>query len=65
MSIKNVFEYLDLRYKWEVLCEDLVLPEERKVGTLENLKWFIQEGARNNRFRGSYEEALKIAKEIV
>lgn len=65
MSLGNVFEILNLRYQWEELVKDFSLPEESKEGTIHNLKQFIETGAKGNRFRKGYDEAIDIAETIL
>jgi len=65
MNFSGVFEILNLRYQWEELVKDMVLPSKGKEGTIDNIKWFITSGAKGNRFRKGYDEALNIANQIV
>lgn len=59
---KSLPELLSLRSQWETIVEDFKLQDYN--GTVDNLKWFVKYGIRSNRFRPSFEEALKIAKII-
>lgn len=65
MKFSDVFEILNLRYQWEELVKDFVLPVNSKDGTIENIEWFISTGAKGNRFRKGYDQALDIAKQIM
>lgn len=65
---KSLSELLTLRSEWEHI---VLYQYKRKYdlpfyhGTLDNLKWFIEHGARNNRFRKNFNRATKIANIIV
>lgn len=61
----SVFEYLNLRTEWEDLVQDFSLDDHRKNGTIDNLTFFIENGAVGNRFRKSFDEAMEIAKTIL
>lgn len=61
----NVFELLDLRYRWEEIVRDFKMDDKRKVGVIDNLQWFIENGATGNRFRNGYTESQHLAKEIL
>lgn len=61
----TIFEYLNLRSDFEDLAVDFKIPGNRKSGTLENLKWFIDNAAPKNRFREGFETALGIATQVV
>lgn len=61
----NVFELLDLRYRWEEIVRDFKMDDKRKVGIIDNLQWFIENGATGNRFRNGYTESQHLAKEIL
>lgn len=61
----NVFELLDLRYRWEEIVRDFKMDDKRKVGIIDNLQWFIENGATGNRFRNGYSESQHLAKEIL
>lgn len=63
--MNNVFELLNLRYQWEELAKDLTLPVAGKEGTIDNIQWFIKTGAKGNRFRKGYQEALNIAEQMM
>ena len=61
----TVFELLDLRYRWEEIVRDFKMDDKRKVGIIDNLQWFIENGATGNRFRNGYAESQHLAKEIL
>jgi hypothetical protein len=56
-------EILNLRSQWEELVTKFKLPDGN--GTIDNLIWFIENGAKSNRFRNEYNEAVEIAKRIL
>jgi hypothetical protein len=56
-------ELLTLRFQWEELAAKFKLPDGN--GTIDNLIWFIENGAKSNRFRNEYNEAVEIAKRIL
>ena len=56
-------EILTLRSEWEELAAKFKLPDGN--GTIDNLIWFIENGAKSNRFRNEYNEAVEIAKRIL
>ena len=56
-------ELLNLRSEWEELVTKFKLPDGN--GTIDNLMWFIENGAKSNRFRNEYNEAVEIAKRIL
>ena len=64
-SKMSVFELLMLRYQWEEIVKDFMLPEAAKHGTVDNLRWFITNGAKANRFRKGYQEAIETAEKIL
>ena len=61
----EVFELLNLRTRWEEIVHDYKLDKSRQDGTIDNLEWFITNGAKSNRFRPHFDEAIEIAKTIV
>jgi hypothetical protein len=61
----TVFDMLNLRFNWEELVKDYKLEEPRKQGTIDNLKYFLEHGLVGNRFRSGYDDAVKIAQNIV
>ena len=56
-------EILNLRSEWEELVTKFKLPNGN--GTIDNLMWFIENGAKSNRFRSDYKKAVEIAKRIL
>ena len=65
MKTQNISlaEYLALRSQWEHLVsyrKCFKLPSYD--GTIDNLQWFLDNGAKGNRFRKNYEEASNLAK---
>lgn len=62
----SIEEILVLRYKWEALVsyrKTYNLPSYE--GTIDNLKYFVLEGHKNNRFRKNFDEAMTIAEDIL
>lgn len=62
----SIEEILVLRYKWEALVsyrKTYNLPSYD--GTIDNLKYFVSEGHKNNRFRKNFDEAMTIAEDIL
>jgi hypothetical protein len=56
-------EYLTERSRWERIVSDFKMPDTN--GTIDNLEWFIENGALGNRFRPGFETALTIANDII
>lgn len=59
----SLAEYLTLRSQWEQLVsyrKSFKIPSYD--GTIDNLQWFLDNGAKGNRFRKNYEEANNLAK---
>lgn len=57
---------LNLRYQWESMVsfrKAYDLPSYD--GNIHNLKNFIENGHKSNRFRKNFDEAMRLAKEIV
>ena len=57
---------LNKRYQWETLVsyrKSFDLPSYD--GTIDNLKYFVENGYKNNRFRKNFKPAMELAKEIV
>jgi len=57
---------LNKRYQWENLVsyrKSFDLPSYD--GTIDNLKYFVENGHKNNRFRKNFKPAMELAKEIV
>ena len=61
----SVFEYLNLRYEWEEIVQGFMLEDEMKHGTLDNIRCFILDGSKGNRFRKGFDRAIEIANEIL
>jgi hypothetical protein len=62
----NIFEIMRLRSDWEEIVsyrKTYDLPHYE--GNIDNLYYFIQHGAKKNRFRKNFAEAMSIAKTIV
>ena len=56
-------QILNLRYQWEEIVKDYKLDDYN--GTIDNLKSFLESGVKGNRFRANFDQAIKIAKQIV
>ena len=61
----TIFEYLVLRSQFEEYVNGLEIPEQRKQGTIDNLRWFNKNGHQKNRFRDGFEQAMEIAQTIL
>jgi len=61
----NVFELLDLRFQWEEIVRDYKMDDKRKSGVVDNLQWYIDNGATGNRFRSGYKESQDLARSIL
>jgi hypothetical protein len=61
----NVFEYMELRFQWEETVREYKMDSSRKDGTVENLQWYIENGASKNRFRNGFKESHDIAVRIL
>lgn len=62
----SLADLLRLRYEWEYIVsyrKTYELPSYE--GTIDNLRWFIDNGARNNRFRRNFDRSMELAKIIV
>lgn len=62
----TIGELLTLRSQWEEIVsfrKTYDLPHYD--GTLENLKWFVENGAKGNRFRKRFDDALELANIIL
>lgn len=62
----SLADLLRLRYEWEYIVsyrKTYDLPSYE--GTIDNLRWFIDNGARNNRFRRNFDRSMELAKTIV
>ena len=63
MNTQSVFEYLNLRSEWEEIVRDYKFIG--KDGTIDNLRTFIKNGHKGNRFRADYNRALELARTII
>lgn len=63
MKKLSVFELLSLRYEWEEIVMNFKFTN--KNGTIDNLKAFLENGYKGNRFRPGYDRALDIAQKIL
>lgn len=63
--MKSIAELLNLRYKYETFMLSLEIPENRKSGCINNIKWFKENGYINNRFRPGFNESTSIADVIL
>jgi len=54
---------LTLRSEWESITRRYKVPDNN--GTIDTLKWFIENGYQGNRLRRRFDDALEIAKIIV
>lgn len=62
----SVFEILNLRTQWEtIVSSGRGFNLEDYNGTIDNLYYFLDEGAKKNRFRKDCKAAVKIAEQIV
>ena len=62
----NIFNILAKRYRYEKLVsfrKTYVLPSYES--DISSIKYFIESGHKNNRFRKSYKEALSLAQDIM
>lgn len=59
------WQILLLRSEWEriVTTNNFDLPDYN--GTIDTLKWFVENGNRKNRFRNQFDEAINIAKQLL
>jgi hypothetical protein len=56
---------MELRYQWEELVREYKMDGSRKEGTIQNLQWYIENGASKNRFRNGFKESYDLAVEIL
>tara|TARA_R110000868_G_scaffold380538_2_gene646555 strand:- start:107 stop:304 length:198 start_codon:yes stop_codon:yes gene_type:complete len=61
----TVFQYLELRFQWEEIVQDYKIDSFHKDGTIENLKWYMENGVSKNRFRHGFKESQGIAMSIL
>ena len=62
----SLFEILSLRYQYEKIVsfrKSFDLPNYNS--DIDSLYYFINQGAKNNRFRKNFNEAVSIAKHII
>lgn len=62
----TIFEILNKRYQYECLVslrKTYDLPNYES--DINSLKYFINNGYKNNRFRKNFDEAMELAKEII
>lgn len=59
----TLFSMLSLRYQWEEIVKDFKLEDTN--GTIDNLEYFVENGAKRNRFRNNFKEAMNLAETIV
>jgi len=50
--------------EWETLVKDMDLSTTAKVGTVENIRWFVDNGALANKNHSNFNDALLLAKKI-
>lgn len=62
-SETNFFSLIMLRDRWEAITKDYKMPDNN--GTIDNLKWFVNDGYKSNRFRPNFNKAVTIANEIL
>lgn len=62
-SMASFFEIVALRSQWEEIVEDFKLSDYN--GTIDNLRWFVDNGHASNRFRRDFDLSLSIAKKII
>ncbi len=61
----SIGEILSLRSAWEDLVFEYTMDSDRKAGTIDNLKWFIDNGGKGNRFRPGFDQANVLARIII
>ena len=61
----DVFEFLRQRSEYEIAVVSFKIPGIRKHGTLENMKWFVENGAQRNRFREGFDVALTACESVI
>ena len=59
----SLMTLLTLRSEWESITRRYKVPDNN--GTIDTLKWFIENGYQGNRLRRRFDDALEIAKIIV
>lgn len=63
MTNMSLMALLTLRSEWEDITRRYKVPDNN--GTIDNLKWFIENGYQGNRLRRRFPDALEIANTIV
>jgi hypothetical protein len=61
----SIGEILSLRSSWEDIVLEYTMDSDRKTGTIDNLKWFIDNGGKGNRFRPGFDQANVLARIII
>ena len=62
----SLAEILVLRSQWEELVQRFRFVDDNcKHGTINNLEWFVNNGFASNRLRKNYDEAKRVAEEIL
>lgn len=56
----NFMKYLNYRSKYEKLVSGFILPKYKYQGTIDSMKWFVENGHTANRFRRGYKDALEV-----
>jgi len=61
----NIFEIINLRSEYEELTLNLRIPGDKKAGTVENIRWFLENAEERNKRKKDYPKARKLAEEIM
>jgi len=61
----SIAEILSLRFQFEEITQNFIIPDNKKASILENIIWFKKYGNRKNRFRTGYDQAMEIANKIL
>mgnify|MGYP000235846068 FL=1 len=61
----DFFQLLNLRSEYEDLARNFEIPENRRIGVINNLEWFKENGNKKNRFREGYDRAMHACEEIL
>lgn len=64
-SKDNFFQLLTLRSRYEEIIHTNSFNLASLSGDIDNIKWFIKNGHRSNRFRNEFNEAKDIANLII
>lgn len=62
-STVSFFEIINLRSQWEAIVDEFKIPDNN--GTIDNLRWYVENGHSSNRFRRNFKKSIVIAKQIV